>query len=538
MEILTPQIVWKGYDASALPLGVSVLADTKSGGERTLLAYFNGPTTTDGVARVFVRCVLPSSRKPLPVVVYLPDAATPVSSVDCRELISRGYAAVIADWAGERADDPRYTLYPRSMSYADFRPERLTELPDDMRFNCRTVWAEIAMRALTFAAGLEGVDPERMALIGAGAGAGAALKALAVDPRPQCGALLFPSGAHPEESEGQDYLKYKVALTDEAYAPMIKRPVLMMLASNESDGSLDDMCEVFSLIPRSSNPRLSISARADHSVGAEQRGDIAAWLDLYLRGKGSAPASPELTASCSECVLYYNVKAPAGSTPELYVAQGRPQPAYRNWRKGKLIVVGEDEYIARTDIYDVKAPVYAFATATMPEGGMSLSTPVLVRTPALLGVAQTPAPSARLLYDGEMGTDDWIARSAAGEENRLVMRAGPFGIEGVSDERGDMFTFKPGDKWSGGAEGALLQIMIYSPEAQDAEFIATAPDEDGEPEEFSHTVRLDPCDGWRKLTLRSEDFKSPGAVCPEWPSIVSLGVRSASPVVIASMLWV
>ena len=113
-----------------------------------------------------------------------------------------------------------------------------------------------------------------------------------------------------------------------------------------------------------------------------------------------------------------------------------------------------------------------------------------------------------------------------------------FGIEGVSDERGDMFTFKPGDKWSGGAEGALLQIMIYSPEAQDAEFIATAPDEDGDPEEFSHTVRLDPCDGWRKLTLRSEDFKSPGAVCPEWPSIVSLGVRSASPVVIASMLWV
>ena len=66
MEILTPQLIWKGYDASVLPLNVSVVSERACDGMTVLDAYFNGSTVTDGVVRVSVRCFIPDVRGKIP----------------------------------------------------------------------------------------------------------------------------------------------------------------------------------------------------------------------------------------------------------------------------------------------------------------------------------------------------------------------------------------------------------------------------------------------------------------------------------------
>ena len=540
MEILTPQIIWKGYDASALPLAVSVLSDKKVGSRRVVLAYFNGPTTTEGVARVFVRCVIPAGGGKVPAVVVMPDAHRNVEDLDCAALTDSGYAAVIPDWAGSRGDSPHFTIYPRSMSYAEFDPECLTAVPEDMRFNCWNVWAEVAMRALTFAAQLDDVDAGRLALIGEGVSVAAVIKAAAVDTRAKCAVTLFSSGQQPDEADERDYLRYKVALADEAYAPMIKIPLLMMIASNEQDGSVDAMSDTFAHIPRNAGARLSVSPRRSHAIGGKQTGNIGAWLKCYLADGEPLPATPGLTASCSGHMLYYNIKAPHGcETPELFVAQSMKEGALRNWHAAKLENVGEDEYISRVDVYNARAAVYAFVNCSRCDG-VSVSSPVIEKTPALLGVTETPAMSTRLLYDSEMGTDDWVSLSPLAGKNPLTMMQGPFGLEGVSSALGTMSTFKPGDACYRG-DSELLQIMIYSPTEQEATFTVTALTGSGEGAkyaEYSHTVRLYPADNWRKLTLRPEDFKSPCAVCPDWTNVVNFRADSDAPVAIASMIWV
>lgn len=542
MEILTPQIIWKGYDAAALPLSVSVLSDKKAGQERVVLAYFNGPTTTEGVARVFVRCVIPAAAagKKVPAVVIMADAHRSVEELDCSALVRRGYAVVMPDWVGARGDTPHFTIYPRAMAYANFTPDCLTSVPEDMRFNCWNAWAEVVMRALTFAAQLDGVDAGRLALIGDGVSVAAVIKAAAVDARAKCAVTLFSSGQRPAESGGQDYLRYKVALSDEAYAPMIKVPLLMMVASNEQDGSVDDMSDVFALIPKAAGARLSVSPRRSHAIGGKQQRNIEKWLASRLEGGEALPDTPALTASCSEHRLYYSVKAPRGCADvELFVAQAMREGALRNWHAAKLESVGEDEYISRVDVYDAKAPVYAFVNCSF-EGGVSVSSPVVEKTPALLGVTDTPAPSTRLLYDSDMGTDDWVSLSPLAGANPLSMMQGPFGLTGVSSALGTMSTFKPGDAcYRVGSE--LLQIMIYSPTEQDVTFTVTAEGGSGENAryaEYYHTERLYPADNWRKITLRPEDFKSPCAVCPDWTNIVNFRADSDAPVAIASMIWV
>ena len=171
---------------------------------------------------------------------------------------------------------------------------------------------------------------------------------------------------------------------------------------------------------------------------------------------------------------------------------------------------------------------------------MSVSTPVLSRVPALLGVAETPVKSSRLVYDGDMGTDDWMVQSPLAEKDTLTMAPGPFGIPGVSSALGTMSTFKIGDAAYRGRDSLLLQIMIYSAVDQTVTFtvVARGDEEDDGYTSYSYSATLSPSDEWRKLTLAATDFKSPHAAGMEWENAVYLRVDSDAPVAISSMIWV
>lgn len=536
MELLTPQQIWKGYDPSALPLCASILADREAEGRRVVTAYFNGPTTTDGVVRVFVRCTLPAGKGRYPAVVFMPDVGHSAEA-DVEWLADKGYAVIVPDYAGVRDDSPEYTIYPRSLSAANYTPERLSEYPGDMRFNCWSVWAEVGMRTLSYAASLDFVDGTRLAVMGEGVASAAALKAAALDKRLSCAITLYSSGMCEERSDDPNFLMYKVALADAAYAPMVNVPLLMMIASNDADGKADEMSAVYSLIPEQSGSRLSVSERTNRAIGVKQRADVGLWLDKYLLGRGEVPAEPELTASASERRLYYNVKSDPSCETELFVSRGTDDPALRNWSRIKLMVVGDGEYIAPVDVYDAKKHIYAFVNSRSSEG-LSVSSPVLEKLPALLGIDETPLTDSRLIYDGDMGTDDWSEEASMTAADTLSVKEGPFGISGVTSGAGALATYKLGDPAFSGKEGYLLQIMIYSPEAQTVTFTVAAAAAGRGYAEFSRSVNLEPGDNWRKLTLEASDFKSPYGVCGGWEDVFGMRIMSASPVIVASMLWV
>lgn len=530
-------MIWKGYDASVLPLNVSVVSERDCDGMTVLDAYFNGSTVTDGVVRVSVRCFIPDVRGKIPAVVYMPDVGRTSESAEemCRRIAGWGYIAVMPDYAGVRDDTYRFTLYPKSLSAANFTPECLTSCPDDLRFNCWTVWAEIAMRSITFACSLDGADADRVAVIGEGVASSAAIMTAAVDPRPECAVTLFSARKEMKAADDRG-LKYRVALDDSAYAPMIGIPLLMMIASNEEDGSADEMSEVFSLIPTESGSRFSVSERAIHSIGAKQRKDIELWLAKYLLGKGTVPETPVLTAGGSEGKLYFNVRADKPCEPDLFVSQSMPRGELRNWRKAELVSVGDSEYIAHVEVYNIKEKVYAFVNARIPDG-MSVSSPLYEKIPASLGVLPSVIESTRLLYEGDDGVDDWTDPAPGEQENMLSTAEGPFGISGVSGV--NLATFKLGEPAFRGKDGYLLQMMIYSEKAQTVTVTVTADDGGkGEYSEYSCSVELLPEDGWRKLTLGSEEFKSPFGVCGNWADVVCLRVSGEYPVVISGMLWV
>lgn len=537
MEVLTPQIIWKGYDASILPLGTTVLTDKKTDSMRTITAYFNGSTTTDGVVRVFVRCVLPASNEKLPAVIYMGDVNKPVTDLDPSYYTDLGYAVIMPDFAGVREESPHYTLYPKSMTYANFTPDCLTTAPDDLRFNCWMIWAEIAMRAITFASSLDEIDGERIALIGEGISESTVVKAAAIDKRIKCAITKFSSGLTAAETID---LRLNVALLNSSYAPMIKKPLLVMLASNEQDGSADEMSESFSLIPKESGSRLSISERLSHCTGYKQRNNEELWLDYYLRGEGEIPETPKIAAVGRDHEFYYDITAPNCDDVELFVSQGSKNGAIRHWERVKPTKLDEGKFTARVDAFDIKKPVYAFVNACT-KGGMSVSSPIFEKIPALLGVRQLPHYSTHVIYDAEMGVGNWIAYAPKARPRSVTLLKGPFGIKGVSSDVGALATYKFSAEGVHGNDSELLQLLLYSTKEQTVTFTVLAcTEEDGEEkyDEYSYSTVINPWDNWSKLTLQAADFKSPYAACEGWSGVARLIVESEAPVAIASMIWV
>lgn len=546
MDIISPKTLWRDYDRKELPLDTAVISDRSSGNVRELRVFFNGTPEVGACARVYARLVMPSDGKALPAAVLMRDAEYDIGGVDAAPFTDKGYALLVVDYAGRRVDTPFYTMYPESMSYANFTAGCLTKAPRDPRNNCWIVWAKLMLRAVTYLESLEEIDSSKIVAVGEGVASASVWKACVAEEKLCCGVSLFGSRFKPEyieedagdEAEDRAYLGYEAALMKASYAPFVKVPLLVMASSNDRDDSIDNISEAYSLIPKNVGCRLSISERMHRAIGFKQSRNFWLWLDRYIKGEGVIPEEPALTASCSDHKLYYEVTADKKAEAELFVSQAIEHGSMRNWHSEKLIKTGEGVYISRTDVYDISKPVYAFVNIF--KDGFSLSSPITEKLPAAMGVTATPVKPARLIYDSELGVDDWTVFSPTAAAQATMVK-GPFDIDGVSAGSGALLTYKLADVIYSGDGSDILQVCMFSAAQQEVTLsIIIKEDEEGETQYYKYraTLMMSPEDNWRKINLVPSDFISESGACQGWDNIVSLKIDSGVPVVVKSVLWV
>ena len=540
MDIVSPKIVWQEYDREALPLDISVISDVTGEKQRVIRAYFNGVKPSETTfARVFAKYATPLGDGPFPTAVIARDAGISADSVDTLPFTSRGIAVCVVDYAGKRDDTPFYTIYPDTASYADFTADCLASAPEDARNNCWIVWAKVLLRGITFACSFAATDKARVAVCGDGVAGASAWKACAVDETIAAGISMYSSRFAPERGDNDPaYLVYEAALMEASYAPLIKVPLLVIAASNEQDDSIDDISEAYSMIPKLSGSRFSVSERMHHGTGVKQKNNMLLWLDYYLFGKGTIPQEPVLTASCSDHKLYFEIKTTADAETELFVSQAMQRGALRNWHSEKLVQTGDGEFVSRREIFDVNKNVHAFVN--IYTGDFSVSTPLLTKLPSAMGVTATPLKTSRLIYDSESGIDDWTAFDENGGGS-AKMAKGPFDIEGVCADGGSLMTYKLAEKQYKSSGDDLLQICLYCDTQQEITLVITEKTVTGNEIKFGQycaVVSIGPDDNWRKLNLEPSDFASDTDVADSWADIISLRIDGARPVLVKSLLWV
>ena len=515
MELLSPSGLWKDFDRSSIPLDPSVISVRTESGVTTERLYFTGMTAADGAARVYARLVYPASGFDY-VAVTAGDIGQPVDSLKTIGIERRRVAVLFVDYAG-RNDGERYTLYPDSLAFAEpaVTADTLSALPDNPRETCWYVWAVVYLRAVAYA---EQRFPEaKLLCVGIGCGGAQAVKAAALVPA--AGAVLI--GADRADSED---LAFKASLSGESYVPRIHAPLLLLCGSNETGAAAERASENYNA---ARDARLYIRPRSFGNISTAETDALERFLDEAVVGGRPLPENPAIEARASESHLYCDIAAPGADKVTLYSAQSALQAFLRNWHKTATETAG-DSRLARVSVYNAEEPVYLIAVARY--GALHLSSPMLTVRPAALGIAPDTVQRSRLVYDSEMGPDDWVTGSA-GLPAR--MGYGALGIAGVTGA-GDVTTYKLGDYAFGAGAGDVLQILLYSETRQNVTFRAV--DRDGVT--YVCEKQVNPFSGWMKFTFSAGEFKNRDGALSGWTEAAGFGVSSEQPVVVNSLLWV
>ena len=525
--VLSPQKLWENYNRSLLPLDTSVIRsrETPFGTEKDV--YFNGETTALGCTRIYARYLTPP-QKTDKMVVYFCDPDTPIDEKDAVSFLQRGWAVLLPDYTGKNENRERFTIYPSALSYANYDKDALYAGADSPQKTCWYIWTTVCLRAFTFA---ESEGYTRVAAVGEGIGGAHVCKAAAVSDFPVCAVSLFSPGFFPE-TDDPELLPISVSVNLVGYTPTLKVPFLQICSSNDADASLDAINEYME--QANDNGLLYIMPRSDRRIGSELIAETERFMSAFLDANETPQLSrmaPEITFNVSggENKLYVSVQCPVSlKCVSVYVSHGITHAAYRNWRSVPVEKIGENEYMGYTEVYAADQPVYAFASVTTPQD-FTFTTAVVKKIPSALKIQPAAIVKKRLIYDSEMGIDDFFSE----DDDAPVIKSGPFGIDGICAEKG-LCTYKLGDVAFSGAPDSVLQLLLFSSVQQTITFSVIDGDQFNT---YTCEKVVSPQTDWTKIMLSVSDLKGEGTF-PGWHRAIYLRIDAEEEFIISSLLWV
>ncbi len=539
MELITAQTLWKDYNPRNLPLNETLLKTEIFERYSVKHIYFNGEATSDGCTRIYARLYTPASIPSGASVVLMNDIESPFDPTYIDFLTDCGFTVLALDYAGKN-DGNLFTIYPKSLSFANYYTSDSSyyKLPDNPKQSTQYVYACVMLRGYVYLENIDSLDSHRISFFGVRRGAFQVYKAAYVEPNASCAVALFNSSLY----EGLDLktdkaLVYNTSLANNLYVPLLTVPTYIIDSSNNHENSLFNTSDLYALT--SDSCRFYIAEHSDNTLNAEQRKSLLSFINEHCFSHKTLVAPPVLEAKNSERSLYYDINV---SAPEeikeisLYYSHGSVSGAYRNWTRLNLEKITATEYICQADVYLLKDETSAFVTVKYADG-FAVSSEIVTKIPLMLGVAAKEIIKSRLVYEADMGTDDWLVTNLTDGDCNITIKEGGNGISGVTCSVNSLTTFKIGDVKTSGNRDSLLQLLVYTKSIQFLTVNVTCLTEEGYTE-YSALVKPDSYGEWTKITLSADELKSLSGSMRGWDSAVSITVNSESELLINSLLWI
>lgn len=312
---LPPQTVeqlWAGYDPNKEPLEVEVVHEwTRNGITTRMLVYTIG--TFKGVkSRMGAYYAFPAQAGgKMPGLLYMHGGGQRAQRETVEAAAENGYAAISINWGGKAMDDQNpgdagtdwgavdATQTTHNTHYNSLAPDAKTL--DSVESPRNSNWYLIvigARRALTFLQQQPQVDPQRLGVAGHSMGGKLTVMTAGTDSRvkaavPSCGGtgrgLADLNGVPPTNAQTLSF----ETIDDIPYLRRITCPILYTGPQNDFNGHLDNLYANWQVLSEKS-PRFSISPHFNHRHLPEAAFAGPHFFDVYLKGEGSYPNTPEL----------------------------------------------------------------------------------------------------------------------------------------------------------------------------------------------------------------------------------------------------
>lgn len=522
MKLLSPQMLWEGFDPTAEPLDKETYKLTDVDGITTEELYFTGRTLPSGAkSRVYAVVCYKSTRSSKPALLVINEPSKPIDVAELQYWAKQGFITMAVDMRGQ-VDHGRFTVYPTELSYANS-----LDCKDDftLRNTAReTKWYEYGvnnMRAVTLLANHKYVKGISVLTLGRGARVG--MMVLAKDTRVQNAAIVFGNlvdeypFTHPQQFTDVELLAmenlsavdkqlskkeheqiWEMGIGPQSYLPFIQVPMYVVCGGNSTNVQIGTLSKAFSRVNKQS--KLLILPDAFDYLPNYMVNSIAKWfkgktsnaeMKLEVVDNKDGQLTVQVTTNCQM------------SDIELWYCRDKNKKG-KHWVVAPLVPTQTDNvYLATLDLYESSCQLYALAVAN---GEVPVSTPLMqINTDGQYALRHRKP----LIYSGEedfrfvpvnMVSDIWH-----GNEIELYKCKGYMGITG---QKGSCFaTFALSDS-SNVSSGGVLAFDICCDVKQRLTIVAVV-NLGEQNQSYVANVNLVGTGRWQRVILDSSDFLSP-----------------------------
>lgn len=524
-NMLTPTAMWGKFN-DTLPVNPQILSSYEDEGIRFEHIAFDGRDTGEGRVRVF-SCFAYDQKSPeSETVMIFPDSARSVDEELLKLFVRRGYSALMVDYRGAWEGCEEFTRYPQNVSYANFRDcGRTRDFVDDSADKtCWYEWVAVGIYARKYLT--ERTGGEDIAVVGLRDGGeiawklGAARKFSCMIPVCAAGWKAYGgiSKYLPDEPVmNEERYRFIAGIDSQAYAAIVKCPVLMMCSTNDERFDYDRAYDTFSRI----NPEyigdsvIAYSMHGNSCIEGEGLQDMFLFLDKYLKKRHvflPKPAEVAVTAD-GEDNLVARVNCDEEGVAEefsAYLAEDCIDSSLREWTECPATGRQGEFYL---NLYEKTSAVFVLASVKYSNGFTAWSK-IAVRK--ISGRFRNMQSRCGVTYSDLQGTEgftsaDCSVRAVGGvfllNESVLPRLVEKGDVRGLYSPCG-LTTYRMNHPRYAPSDGSVLKLDIFCDE--NAEISVTLQNA-ASGEIFYHVVSV--VGGvWQSIIAECEQFKNASGV--------------------------
>ena len=558
-NILTPSAVWKDFRIDE-QLTFETVEEEKRGDLALTRIYLNGRTVKDGTVKIYGVLVRNVNVLSSPAILCVQDFRNGADEEFAVKLAEKGYAAFTIDVAGEYKDRKYHTVYPPSLSFANFDKEKYRDTVINEEIN-NTFWYEwgcAVKYALRFLKGQRFVSS-----VGAFGISGAATPlwyAVATEKDVACavfvgnagwrgynGIYKFTDAAEPQFDD--DKFRYLAAVDPQAYASHVSCPVYIIAPTNSAKFDADRAYDTITRIDGKYYSAVDYSVGARNCAVNECFKSALVFMNRFLYGGAAKfPDAPVVKTELADGNIKIEVTPDRAGLKKvmLYAAEGTLKPQYRSWLKvGEPVAEENGKLIYNYRPYAGSEMTSFFVRAAYADGFIAAS-PVVYRKFAEKGTGDYK--KFRILYSSRIADCESEFYPAAEnltppygvdcEEGRGVkVKKGPMDMYGVSCPDG-ILTFKINAEKYRPDDGMFLMLDAYG-KREGYLTVKLIADYFGKRTEYCAAVKMVGGDVWQNVKIEQNKFKTPeGMILKSYEKIEAIEFDFDGECVINNVLWV
>lgn len=556
--ILTPTAVWKDFRIDGA-LTFETLSEEKKGDLLITEIYINGRTVADGMVKIYGVLVRNLNVISAPAILSVQDFKNGADRSLALRLADEGYASFTIDVAGKYPGRERFTVYPQSMSYANYNPEKFKNAIIEEEVN-KTFWFEwgcAVKYAIAFLKGQRFVST--VGLLGINGAATPVWYATATEKDIACAVIVGNAGwlgydgiyktentAEPQFDD--DKLKFLAAADPQAYARHVACPVYILSPTNSSVFELDRACDTAARIDENFYVATDYSVGSRECVGYDCFKSALLFFKRFLNGGNAVmPSAVSVKAEIADkCIVAEVFPDTVGLKKlTLYAAEGEIKPQLRSWRVVEQERLEDGRFVFKYNPY-YKSKMVSFFARAVYNNGFSRSSAVVykrfnedevssVQKYKILYSSRISGASSSFYPDYENYLPPFGIETVP--SIGTTVKKGPMDMTGITCSRG-LLTFKVNIEKYRPTDGMLLMFDVYAKEGCILT-VKLVTDYFGKKAEYCAAINVHGGDVWQNVKIEQNKFKTfEGMILKSYEKIEAIEFVSDSECVINNALWV